>query len=151
MSRDGAALTLDPAQLVSMMFALLPVPIAITDHRGRVILCNSCFTDVFQGVPSMPTEVQREVEVAGRGTFQVQTLPLTDQGYKIVFAIDVSDQTQLRKRVAGLEKVAAVGSVVTRVVAELEPPLFDIASCALHVVRTSLPPAMGQIVSNVVA
>ena len=148
MSRDGPALTLDPAQLVSMMFALLPVPIAITDHRGRVILCNSCFTDVFQGMPSMPTEVQREVEVAGRGTFQVQTLPLTDQGYKIVFATDVSDQTQLRKRVAGLEKMAAVGRVVTGVAAELETPLADIASYAFLVERTSLTPEMRQIVQN---
>ena len=148
MSRDGAALTLDPAQLVSMMFALLPVPIAITDHRGRVVLCNSCFTDVFQGVPSMPTEVQREVEVAGRGTFQVQTLPLTDQGYKIVFATDVSDQTQLRKRVAGLEKMAAVGRVVTGVATELETPLADIASYAFLVERTSLTQEMRQIVQN---
>ena len=148
MSRDGAALTLDPAQLVSMMFALLPVPIAITDHRGRVILCNSCFTDVFQGMPSMPPEVQREVEVAGRGTFQVHTLPLTDQGYKIVFATDVSDQTQLRKRVAGLEKMAAVGRVVTGVATELETPLADIASYAFLVERTSLTPEMRQIVHN---
>jgi len=148
MSRDGPALTLDPAQLVSMMFALLPVPIAITDHRGSVILCNSCFTDVFQGMPNMPTDVQREVEVAGRGTFQVQTLPLTDQGYKIVFANDVSDQTQLRKRVASLEKMAAVRRVVTRVAAELETPLADIASYAFLVERTSLTPEMRQIVHN---
>jgi len=148
MSTDGAALTLDPAQLVSMMFALLPVPIAITDHRGRVILCNSCFTDVFQGMSSMPTEVQREIEVAGRGTFQVQTLPLTDQGYKIVFAIDVSDHTQLRKRVAGLEKMAAVGRVVTGVATELETPLADIASYAFLVERTSLTPEMRLIVHS---
>src|SRR5688572_6102129 len=146
MSKDGNALTLDPAQLVSMMFALLPVPVAITDARGRVVLCNSCFTDVFQGVPSMPNEPQREIEVAGRGTFQVQTLPLTDQGYKIVFATDVSDQTQVRKRVAGLEKMAAVGRVVTGVAAELETPLADIASYASLVERASLAPEMRQIV-----
>src|SRR5688572_14504531 len=148
MSKDGNALTLDPAQLVSMMFALLPVPVAITDARGRVVLCNSCFTDVFQGVPSMPNEPQREIEVAGRGTFQVQTLPLTDQGYKIVFAADVTDQTQLRKRVAGLEKMAAVGRVVTGVASELETPLADIASYAFLVERASVTPEMRQIVSS---
>ena len=148
MSRDGATLTLDPAQLVSMMFALLPVPVAITDARGRVILCNSCFTDVFQGAPVMPIEPQREVEVAGRGTFQVQTLPLTDQGYKIVFATDVSDQTQLRKRVERLEKMAAVGRVVTGVASELETPIADIASYAFLVERTSLTPEMKQIVGT---
>ena len=148
MSRDGASLTLDPAQLVSMMFALLPVPVAITDARGRVILCNSCFTDVFQGAPSIPTELQREIDVPGRGTFQVQTLPLTDQGYKIVFATDVTDHTQLRKRVGRLEKMAAVGRVVTGVATELETPLADIASYAFLVERASLTPEMRQIVSN---
>jgi len=140
MSRDGATLTLDPAQLVSMMFALLPVPVAITDGRGRVVLCNSCFTDVFQGIPSMSTEPQREIEVPGRGTFQVQTLPLTDQGYKIVFATDVSDQTNLRKRAAGLEKMAAIGRVVTEVANELEAPLADIASYAFLVERSGFSP-----------
>ena len=146
MSRDGATLTLDPAQLVSMMFALLPVPVAITDGRGRVVLCNSCFTDVFQGIPSMSTEPQREIEVPGRGTFQVQTLPLTDQGYKIVFATDVSDQTNLRKRAAGLEKMAAIGRVVTEVANELEAPLADIASYAFLVERSALTPELRQIV-----
>jgi nitrogen-specific signal transduction histidine kinase/CheY-like chemotaxis protein len=148
MSRDGATLTVDPAQLVSMMFALLPVPVAITDSRGRVILCNSCFTDVFQGIPSMSPEPQREVEVPGRGTFQVQTLPLTDQGYRIVFAIDVTDQTHLRKRVARLEKMAAVGRVVTGVANELETPLADIASYAFLVERSSLTPELRQIVGT---
>jgi len=148
MSRDGGILTLDPAQLVSMMFALLPVPVAITDAKGRVILCNSCFTDVFQGTPSIPTDIQREIDVPGRGTFQVQTLPLTDQGYKIVFATDVTDHTQLRKRVARLEKVAAVGRVVTGVAAELETPLADIASYAFLVERTSLTPEMRQVVGS---
>ena len=37
MTKDGAALPIDTAQLVSMMFALLPVPVAITDDRGRVV------------------------------------------------------------------------------------------------------------------
>ena len=147
MSRDGATLTLDPAQLVSMMFALLPVPVAITDSRGRVILCNSCFTDVFQSA-NMPTEPQREVEVPGHGIFQVQTLPLTDQGYKIVFASDVTDQTQLRKRAARLEKMAAIGRVVTGVANELETPLADIASYAFLVERSSLTPELRQIVGT---
>jgi signal transduction histidine kinase/ActR/RegA family two-component response regulator len=148
MSRDGATLTIDPAQLVSMMFALLPVPVAITDSRGRVILCNSCFTDVFQGIPSMSPEPQREIEVPGRGTFQVETLPLTDQGYKIVFAIDVTDQAHLRERVARLEKMAAVGRVVTGVANELETPLADIASYAFLVERSSLTPELRQIVGT---
>lgn len=149
MTRDGGVLTLDPAQLVSMMFALLPVPVAITDERGRVVLCNSCFTDVFQGIPSVSVEPQYEMEVSGRGTYQVQTLPLTDQGYKIVFATDVSDQIQLRAKVGRLEKMAAIGRVVTGVVNELEAPLADIASYALLVERSNLTPEARQMVGTV--
>lgn len=149
MTKDGAILTLDPAQLVSMMFALLPVPVAITDERGRVLLCNSCFTDVFNGIPSISTEPQYEMEVSGLGTFQVRTLPLTDQGYKIVFATDVSDQTQLRAKLGRLEKMAAIGRVVTGVVNELEAPLADIASYALLLERSSLTPEARQMVGTV--
>jgi signal transduction histidine kinase len=149
MTRDGALLTVDPAQLVSMMFALLPVPVAITDERGRVVLCNSCFTDVFQGIPSVSTEPQYEMQVSGRGTFQVQTLPLTDQGYKIVYATDVTDQTQLRARMGRLEKMAAIGRAVTGVVNELEAPLADIASYALLIERSNLTPEARQMVGTV--
>lgn len=148
MTREGAV-TIDPAQLVSMMFALLPVPVAITDSRGRVILCNSCFTDVFQGIPSMSAEPLREVEIPGRGTFQVQTLPLTDQGYKIVFATDVSDQTRMRRRIARLEKMAAIGRVVTGVANELETPLADIASYTLLAEKEDLTPEVKQILGAV--
>jgi signal transduction histidine kinase/CheY-like chemotaxis protein len=149
MTRDGTVLTIDPSQLVSMMFALLPVPVAITDERGRVLLCNSCFTDVFSGTPSISTEPQYETEVSGVGTFQVRTLPLTDQGYKIVFATDISDQTQLRARVNRLEKMAAIGRVVTGVVNELEAPLADIASYALLLERSRLTPEAKQMAETV--
>jgi signal transduction histidine kinase/ActR/RegA family two-component response regulator len=151
MTRDGGALTVDPSQLVSMMFALLPVPVAITDHSGRVVLCNSSFTDVFQGTTLVSSATLYEVEVPGRGTFQVQTLPLTDQGYQIVFAADVTEQVQMRKRVARLEKMAAVGRVVGGVATELESPLADIASYALLVDRATLPSEASQIFGAMLA
>src|SRR4030095_10800949 len=151
MTKDGAALPIDTAQLVSMMFALLPVPVAITDDRGRVVLCNSCFTDVFQGIPSIPTAPLREVHVPSRGTYRVQALPLTDQGYQIVFAEDVSEQVQIRNRVARLEKMAAVGRVVSGVANELETPLADIASYALLVERETLAPEVRQVLNTLVS
>ena len=151
MTRDGATLTIDPSQLVSMMFALLPVPVAITDHRGRIILCNSSFTDVFQGASVVSSATLHEVEVPGRGTFQVQTLPLTDQGYQLVFAADVTEQVEMRKRVARLEKMAAVGRIVAGVASELESPLADIASYALLVERTTLPPEVSQVLGTMLA
>jgi signal transduction histidine kinase len=151
MTKDGAALPIDTAQLVSIMFALLPVPVAITDQRGRVVLCNSCFTDVFQGTPSISTAPLREVEVAGRGTFRVQTLPLTNEGYQVVFAEDVSEQVQMRKRVARMEKTAAIGRVVSGVADELETPLADIVSYALLVERETLTPEVRQILGTLLS
>jgi signal transduction histidine kinase len=148
MTKDGTALALDSAQLISSMFALLPVPVAIMDDRGRVILSNSSFSETFQGAP-LPADAQREVEVLGRGTFQVQTLPLNDHGYKIVFAAEISDQVQLRKQVTHLEKMAAVGRVLTGVAHELGTPLADIASYALIVERSGLPPDVRHMVGNV--
>jgi two-component system cell cycle sensor histidine kinase/response regulator CckA len=149
MTKDGTALALDSAQLISSMFALLPVPVAITDDRGRIIISNSSFSETFEGLASLPAEDQREVEVIGRGTFQLQTLPLNDHGYKIVFGTDVSDQVQLRKQITHLEKMAAVGRVLTGVAQELGTPLADIASYALIVERSGLTPDVRHMVGSV--
>src|SRR5688572_26500261 len=140
MTKDGAALALDSAQLISSLFALLPVPVAIMDDRGRVILSNSSFSETFQGMANLSTDVQREVEVIGRGTFQLQSLPLNEQGFKFIFATDVNEQVQLRKQITHLEKMAAVGRVLTGVAHELGTPLADIASYAIVMERSNLTP-----------
>src|SRR5437667_124632 len=41
MTREGAGLTLDRTQLIGSLFALIPVPVAVVDSRGRVILSSS--------------------------------------------------------------------------------------------------------------
>jgi signal transduction histidine kinase/ActR/RegA family two-component response regulator len=148
MTKDGTALALDSAQLISSMFALLPVPVAIMDDRGRVLLSNSSFSEIFQGMASISTDPQHEVEVVGRGTFQLQTLPLNDHGFKFVFATDVSDQAQLRKQITHLEKMAAVGRVLTGVAHELGTPLADIASYAILVERSNLTPEVQYMVGS---
>ena len=127
MTKDGAG-PLNPAQLVSTMFTLIPVPIAVVDHRGNVVLANSCFNDVFNGITSIAA-MPHEVEVPGAGTFQVVSVPLNDVGFRIVYAADVSSEVQLRRQVRHLEKMAAVGRVVTDVAQELSVPLADIARC----------------------
>ena len=148
MTKDGTALALDSAQLISSLFALLPVPVAIMDDRGRVLLSNSSFSETFQGMVSISIDLQREVEVIGRGTFQVQVLPLNEQGFKFVFATDVSDQAKLRKQVSHLEKMAAVGRVLTGVAHELGTPLADIASYAILMERSKLTPEVQYMVGN---
>lgn len=148
MTTDGTVLALDSAQLISSMIALLPVPVAIMDDRGRVVLSNSSFSETFQGMANLSTEIQREVEVIGRGTFQLQTLPLNEQGFKLVFATDVNEQVQLRKQITHLEKMAAVGRVLTGVAHELGTPLADIASYAILVERSNLTPEVRHMVGN---
>ena len=138
MSRDGATLTLDPAQLVSMMFALLPVPVAITDGRGRVILCNSCFTDVFQGIPEHADRTAaRRSRCRGAGLSRFRRFLSPIRATRLFSQQMSATRRNLRKRVAGLEKMAAIGRVVTGVATELEAPLADIASYAFLVERAS--------------
>jgi signal transduction histidine kinase/ActR/RegA family two-component response regulator len=149
MAKDGIALALDSAQLVSTMFALIPVPVAITDDRGRVVIANSSFTDVFQGVSTVSALPQQELQVANRGTFRVQTLPLNDEGYKIVYATEIGDEVQLRKQVSHLEKMAAIGRVVTGVAHELSGPLSEISSYAPMAERCNLAGEAKQIVGAV--
>ena len=148
MFKEGTRLALDSAQLISSMFALLPVPVAIMNERGRIVLSNSSFSETFPGITSFSGEAQQEVEVTGRGTFQIQTLPLNDHGFKFVFATEVSDQVQLRKQVSHLEKMATVGRVLTGVAQELGTPLADIASYAVLVERSHPAPEVQRMVGN---
>ena len=88
MARDGADLAADTAQLIASMFALLPIPVAVLDPQGRIVIANSSFRDVFEGISRLSTTPQYEMQIAGSGTFKVQTLPLNDRGFKIVYATD---------------------------------------------------------------
>jgi signal transduction histidine kinase len=114
MHKDSAA-TLDSAQLVASLFAMIPVPIAVADGQGRVILANSAFNEVFPGVVKVLDLPKHEVEVPGSGTFDIQTVPLNDGGFKIVYAADISNEAHLRRQVSHLEKMAAVGRLATEV------------------------------------
>lgn len=151
MTKDGTTLAVDSTQLISSLFALIPVPVAVADDRGRIVIANSSFTEIFQGIESVSTMPQRELTIPGHGTFEVQTLPLNEQGFRIIYATDVTSKSQLGLQVAHLEKMAAIGRVVTGVAHELNNPLADIMSFAPMMEHCNLDPTARSIVDVVFA
>ena len=138
MTKDGTALAIDSAQLISSLFALIPIPVARADERGRVVLANSSFGETFQGITDVSTLHHHEIEVPGRGTFDLHTLPLNDHGFTILYAVDVANEAELRRQVVHLEKMAAIGRLVTGVAHELNNPLADIRGYAPLVARCEM-------------
>src|SRR4030095_1879917 len=112
MTTDGSAPAMDSMQLIASLFALLPIPVAIADDKGGIVLSNSSFAEVFHGYKHDPEMSQREVNSPGHGIFELHTLPLNNQGYKIVYGTNVSAQRQLGEQLVQLEKMAAIGRVV---------------------------------------
>ena len=152
MTREGGAVVLDRTQLISTLFALIPVPVAIVDSGGRVILSNSAFTDVFNGIQnidSLPS--QHELEVAGGATYELQTVPLNNQGMKIVYALEITNEVQLRRQAVHLEKMAAIGRLVSGVAHELNNPLAGILGYAQLVSRCELEPSARRMIEVILS
>jgi signal transduction histidine kinase len=126
MTRDGSAPAMDSMQLIATLFSMLPIPVAVADDNGQIVLSNSSFTDVFHDTNPISNMSQREVHSPGHGTFELHTLPLNEQGYKIVYATDVSIQRLLGLQLEQLERMAAVGRFVTGIANELNNPLADV-------------------------
>src|SRR6267378_2464891 len=139
MTREGTGLAAD-TQLITKLFALIPIPVAIAEESGRIILSNSAFTDLFPGVQNIQLMPHHEVEIPGRGTYELETVPLNDQGMKIVYATEITNEVQLRRQVVHLEKMAAIGRLVSGVAHELNNPLAGILGYAQLVSRCELDP-----------
>jgi nitrogen-specific signal transduction histidine kinase/ActR/RegA family two-component response regulator len=78
------------------------------------------------------------LELPGRGTYELETVPMNDQGFKIVYAAEISNEVQLRRQVVHLEKMAAIGRLVSGVAHELNNPLAGILGYAQLVTRAEL-------------
>src|SRR5881396_1741889 len=151
MTREGAGLTLDRTQLIGSLFALIPVPVAVVDSRGRVILSNSAFADIFSGVQNIDSVPHHELEVPGHGTYELETVPLNDQGMKIVYALEITNEVQLRRQAVHLEKMAAIGRLVSGVAHELNNPLAGILGYSQLVSRSELDPGTRRMVEIILS
>jgi signal transduction histidine kinase/CheY-like chemotaxis protein len=148
---EGTGLATDSAHLVSSLFALIPVPVAIVDNSGRIILSNSAFADLFHGLQNIHTVPQHELEMPGRGTYELETVPLNEQGMKIVYATEMTNEVLLRRQVVHLEKMAAIGRLVSGVAHELNNPLAGILGYAQLVARSELDPATRRMTEVILA
>ncbi|HEY2384551.1 MAG TPA: ATP-binding protein [Terriglobia bacterium] len=140
MTREGTATAVatDSTQLITSLFALIPVPVAIVEQDGRVVLANSAFSDLFQNIQNVQLLPQHELEVAGRGTYELETVPLNDHGMKIVYAAEITNEVQLRRQMVHMEKMAAIGRLVSGVAHELNNPLAGILGYAQLLSRCDL-------------
>jgi CheY-like chemotaxis protein len=104
MSSEGSGLSVDTAHLVSSLFALLPIPLAVVDQQNRIVLSNSTFSEIFPDITELADTQLHEIVCPGRGIFELEILPLTDHGYRIVYGLDVSKEVSLRRQLTHLER-----------------------------------------------
>src|SRR4051812_23034621 len=149
MTMDGSAPAMESMQLIASLFALLPIPVAVADDKGGIVLSNSSFTEVFHDHNPISGMSQREVHSPGHGTYELHTPPLNEKGYKIVYATDVSIQRLLGRQLEELEKMAAVGRTVTGIAKELNNPLADVLDYVPMVEQCSMDPTARNIVDVV--
>ncbi|HYR43678.1 MAG TPA: ATP-binding protein [Terriglobia bacterium] len=146
MAREGIGVAIDPTQLISSLFALIPVPVAVIDESGRVVLSNSAFADLFHDIQNIQSVPHHELELPGRGTYELETVPLNDQGMKIIYASEITNEVQLRRQVVHLEKMAAIGRLVSGVAHELNNPLAGILGYAQLVSRCEFDPSARRMI-----
>src|SRR5262245_21540832 len=151
MAREGIALTSDSTELIRSLFVLIPLPVAIVDAGGRIVLSNSSFSEMFPGLQNIQSVRHHELELPGRGTFELQTVPLNDGGMQIVYGCDITNEVQLRHQLVHLEKMAAIGRLVSGVAHELNNPLAGILGYAQLASRSDLDPSMRRMVDVILA
>ena len=141
MTKDGTTLAVDPASLIGNLFALLPIPVAVVNVHGEVVMSNSTFNDFFPDTKNVNLLPRYEVPVEGRATFDFDTFPLTDQGLSIFIGRETTSERQLRQQLVHMEKMGAIGRLVTGVAHELNNPLAGIVGYAQLLSQEELDPS----------
>jgi hypothetical protein len=44
---DGATPTVNSAELIATLFAFIPIPVAVADEGGNIVIANSSFKEIF--------------------------------------------------------------------------------------------------------
>jgi signal transduction histidine kinase/ActR/RegA family two-component response regulator len=151
MATEGTASGTDPASLIGSLFDLIPVPVAIVNDAGSVVFANPAFTDLFQGISNIQSIPHHELELPGKGTYELNLVPLNDKGLKIAYASEMTTEVQLRRQMLHMEKMAAIGRLVSGVAHELNNPLAGILGYAQLVSRSELDPSTRRMVEVILA
>ena len=146
MTKDGAALAVDPSSLIGSLFALLPVPVAIVDSHDEIVLSNSTFNDFFPETTNINQIPHHEVRVDESTTYDFDKVPLTDQGLTIFLGRETTTEVQLRNQLVHMEKMGAIGRLVSGVAHELNNPLAGIVGYAQLLSRADLDPSTHRMV-----
>ena len=146
MAQEGATVAVDTSNLISSLFALLPVPVAVIDEQGNIVLANSIFNDFFPKTTSVNQIPHHAVPVDGL-VFDFDKVPLSDQGLYIFIGRDTSSEEQLRQKLVQMEKMGAIGRLVSGVAHELNNPLAGIVGYAQLLSRADLDPSTSRMVS----
>ncbi len=122
-----------------MTFDGLTEPIAILDHDGKVLRCNSHWSDSFQDVMRISTSQIRHRD----RLYVVEKYPIrmNAEAPPISWVVYLRDETrsrQLKSQVVQVEKMSAVGQLAGHIAHELNNPLTGIRSLA-QVLLTEVP------------
>ena len=149
MTKDGATLAVVLSSLIGNLFALLPVPVAIVDAQGQIVLANSTFNDFFPDTTNVNQIPHHEVRVENSATYDFETLPLTEQGLSIFLGRETTAEGKLRNQLVHMEKMGAIGRLVSGVAHELNNPLAGIVGYAQLLSRADLDPSTHRMVKVV--
>jgi nitrogen-specific signal transduction histidine kinase len=145
MTKDGTTLAVEPSELVRNLFVLLPVPVAVVDAEQRIVLSNSHFNDLFPNTVSIRNIPHHEVSVDG-STYDFDLMPLSDDGFSVFLGRDTTVEGQLREQLVHMEKMGAIGRLVSGVAHELNNPLAGIVGYVQLLSRAELDPSTTRMV-----
>ena len=146
MAPEGTTLGVDASNLISSLFALLPIPVAVIDANGSVVLANSTFNDFFPNRTNVNQMPHHAVRVDG-SIFDFDKIPLSDHGLYIFLGRDTTREEGLREQLVNVEKIGAMGRLVSGVANELNDPLAGIVGYAQLLARSELAPSTSRMVS----